>query len=267
MDEKARWTARVVQGDPSQRDRLLAPTAIVARLAQEPPCSECHGTGMQDDVVIQPERMRACGGCWGAGKVFGGHVELAAYCGAEWARSAIGRTMQHVACSCRGWDTTHGHTDIRWAPFSAWVEGLERWGRETRVRAAVAAARLVDRVRREASPNVTPHDLGSWRDQVAVIEAAEAWLSDQTEERRQIWVLAWNAVAVGFPEFERMLFWLPVPFYASNGLFALSNVPPEPIAASAFLEGVMKTADTEAYVRAAVCVALINPVRELIYAG
>jgi len=109
-----------------------------------------------------------------AGDLPAERLMLAAYLGHEAARTADG-------------DALAAPDDL-----AEWVRGLERWGKEVLVRAAVAAARRVLPLwERKRAGDRRPHD---------AIAAAEAWLAEPTPERAAAAERAAEALGCGKPD-------------------------------------------------------------------
>jgi hypothetical protein len=173
-------------------------------LRTDPACEECSGSGHHlvarrvayggaphhMDYVWHPDGP--CSACHGTGTQRRWRVELAAYVGDEAAIAVAGEQFGHM-----GERAVVAH----WAPvLSDWARGLSRWGRETCVRAAVAAAWaafLAWADGSHAGQGCTPtHLAGTCVRVVAArraIEGAEAWLSCPCEEHRVACVVVWES--------------------------------------------------------------------------
>lgn len=148
-----------------------------------------------------------------AGTLAPERLELAAYCGHEAARWALGK----CSCGC-GWphgiatvagpfatdlDRHRDHTDSRDLPV--WVAGLSRWEPAVLTRAAVAAARVAlpewlaelgwwlngrdtiagfDGLVHTSLRRQSDEDCRAAEAPVLAIEAAEAWLAEPSEANR-----------------------------------------------------------------------------------
>lgn len=182
-------------------------------------CPDCHGTGYQS-----PEAA----------------VELLAHCGHAASREVLDYDSSTEARSLH----IAGMLNDEETWFAEWLTGLSHWGQPVLVRAAVAAAR-------EALPDPCygVHVGHSVRcaacDSRCAIEAAEAWLADQTEERREAWISAWDPCTVH---------WLPYP-YPLHG--AVNSDQINPILECAAVCG-HAGVPGDATVRAAICEALIT---------
>jgi hypothetical protein len=142
-----------------------------------------------------------------AGEVTSEAVALAAYCWDEAARLVLKphATIHNPWCPCDLGKPFGPHTDCcenkAWN-VERWLRGLERWGREALVRAALAAAWEA------LNPSAHEGCEGAHLDGLdcaavfSSLEASEAWLRDPSEERLEAWRLA--NVAAG------SLDWIPL---------------------------------------------------------
>lgn len=146
--------------------------------------------------------------CDGTGRaLFRAGVELAAYCGCVEARAVLDWPSDVAEmCPCGSFaHTVEGHDMEMGRIGPLWLNGLSRWPGAL-LRAAIAAAREAlpvwersDDVFAEAElRNVDPRPRRA-------LKAAEAYAADPTEERREAWEVACNAIpTLGFV-------WVPDP--------------------------------------------------------
>lgn len=112
---------------------------------------------VQDEAAYLLERMRA-------GDLSRERLDLAAYCGHEGARQAIGDASPPPLVG--------GTPESSERSVYEWAHGLARFGKEVLVRAALAGALRI----RDAWDNT--YDRTPWRDQAAsAYNAAQAWLN------------------------------------------------------------------------------------------
>ena len=129
-----------------------------------------------------------------------GRLELAAWLGDEDARLALGEAhYEGFAADLRGATRQEvGSARTDGADLVAWVLGLERWGRQACVRAAIAAVR----VGLDAEPHLSEGTLHAAREG---LEAAEAWARCPCDAHaragRGPWADAlWGATSTRSPE-------------------------------------------------------------------
>lgn len=155
MDTTIRRRQReAAAGDPAAEAAWLA-----ERLRAAPGCERCdastYGAGTLR-VATTTAALVMCPSCAGTGSPFRARLELAAYCGSEAARAALGDPPRGFPIPFTIKDPPTGmdrlayrwHVlDVRWG-LGRWVAGLSRWSDVgpvpgwVLVRAAVAAARL-----------------------------------------------------------------------------------------------------------------------------
>lgn len=146
------------QGDIAARDRLRT-----ARLRSGVARSglRCDASRCIDGRVLAPERSlvlsTVCLSCSETGfRPMREGLELAAYCGDEWVRTALGRCVRCGAsapCPC----TDHHGTTNRFE-ITHWIGGFARWDSDVTLRVAAASARAWFSI-------LVPSD---WRDRVEV---------------------------------------------------------------------------------------------------
>lgn len=220
-DETTRSLTRLAEsGSPADLARSL-----VARLRVAPRCEACAPEhlpkGTKPNHVLEDirpfnggtrpaftARVVPCPSCAGTGSPLRARLELAAYCGSEAARLALGPRACLPLCfgpNAAG-ESVHAEGCPAWwhdrAAFPLWLSGLSRWVNIgpvpgwVSVRAAVAAARVALDAHPDA-PGKAPR--GTWpRSPLAgleraeaynaprrAIEAAEAWLACPCERHSQ----------------------------------------------------------------------------------
>lgn len=181
-DQQTRALERAAAaGDPEAEVQLLR-----ARRRTAPACERCGGSGRIWTAGVDPARnsfaatssgpqvkTHACAVCAGTGSPFHARLDLACLCAHPAVRAVLGFAMP---------DRTVFRSDHDLATF---VECLDRFGDIgpargwVLVQAAVAAARV-------AFLDQCPPDSGCVLEPARLaIEAAEAWLANPTEERRE----------------------------------------------------------------------------------
>ena len=157
-----------------------------------------------------------------AGTLTQERLELAAYCGNEWALCVgVGPLNAPICTKCHG---RQGHP-TRGEPhacfcgpetrFGAWIAGLSCWGHNIMTRAAVAAWRAALRHAKPGGPGGQNFTLqqayrARYGIAVAVVDAAEAWLTDGADVATEVtWDDAWSESRNDWPH-------LPAP-WASPG--------------------------------------------------
>lgn len=127
-----------------------------------------------------------------AGELTRNNIALAAYLGDEACEEIEGYTdptfMDHIAgiCHC-GW------CELEQEGFIGCLVRLIQWGQETIIRASIAAAQKVFRVRTAAcmaSQITLDCECGEIRN---AIEAAECWIMNSSEENRETCVHLWHS--------------------------------------------------------------------------
>lgn len=170
----------------------------------------CSGRGEHDvDSVAIP-----CQDCAGTGLRLRPWAELAAYCGAEWAREALDL---FPLVPCYGTHLGHSNSCPR-CNVQDFCAGLSRWGQQVQVSAAVAAARAAwERNDRLA---VGPSRLVAVAAPLRAIEAAEAWLACPCERHNDAcYVHAEEIEAPGWSTIPAYLV-----YHGSTGEAARSNL-------------------------------------------
>ncbi len=188
-----------------------------ARCTDPNPCPTCQGTG------FRPFRVS---------------VELAAYCGDEAARDALGGQVP--------FDAGNALFNLEWfdkAPLTRWAGHLDHWGKQAQVRAAVAAARAAAH-KEDVEDDPTGVDWG-YGGRWDAIESAEAWLK---------YPEGWEWGGLHPPDYDGLDWW----YYLRLLLWDLRTGPQQVEQVCRFLiDGAAEYAG-EQPVREAVCSALIS---------
>lgn len=153
-----------------------------------------------------------------AGSLTYERLELAAYCGHEWAQATLKETNRYAPwCSCDlpgpGSGTHSDACEMRPWQFQRWVDGLSRWGAEVLARASIAAARAA---KREHDAHCVEHSGERCEDRCwgwgLAVDAAESWIgmglnvSDhEGYPAQQAYDEAWSKARHRAP-------WLPAPW-------------------------------------------------------
>jgi len=171
-------------------------------------CEECGGAGRPWAGSLV--RFRSpCESCDGTGyRPLRDGIELAAYLGDERARVSV----SWLCVECRANLDEAGLHKVKVMPCSghnltSWLKGLIRWGQETLVRAAVAAAREAlgaweTRCEEAPSGGGRLWHQGHGPRQIDVrplraIEVVEAYIVDSSEENQRAWKALWKALMTG----------------------------------------------------------------------
>lgn len=214
-------------GSPHDQARVL-----VERLRRAPPCEACGGCGVEPGPLTDE-----CTACAGTGSLMRSRVELAAYCGDDGARAAVGSVVAWPS-------STDSIKSGDGGGLSRWVAGLSRWGVVVEVRAAVAAAEHA------ASGMDVPGVV------LDCLDAARAWLAAPSESARMEWVEAWRQ-SWGRPfDGPHQRPWLPVPPNATPRLPGVTTWSPGPTPADTI--SACSRAGHEAPVREAIQRALVS---------
>lgn len=185
------FSRQAATGDTEARVRLLR-ARVRAGERSGIQCEECdEGQVAWPAHLNRPGWTKACPGCRGTGyRPLRDGLNLAAYLGDAAIRALIKCPKPHATAGTAMiyWEGFHYEEQFQdHRELSDFASGLTRWGQETCVRAAVAAAREAFKLRQAAcmaSQNTLDCSCGEMR---RAIDAAEAHIVDQSEENKDAW--------------------------------------------------------------------------------